>query len=553
MATKNFRSVPQLLRKSSPLKWTVVGLMVIWTLFVINKLDIVKEDLRTKFPSFYLQSFASHHRPSSSRTQRPNYHSSAAIEPSNLTFVQRLLDLEEVFDYQCRTIQTKQSPGMSRSRMQAVDERIFQEPLHVESVEDEKTDSLSCQPLGLPVPQFKVNSDVDTSSLFFGAATTLDRLNSSAPYWARWLKGSEASLVAVIHWDPQNEPGITTPEQLRATSKWAEVGQTLRDHGLNVTLKPYMEFGEGTHAVGDSQERRHVSIAQAMFLVKEPRHEWFIVFDDDTFFVSLPHLLHALEPFDPKKPHFLGQVSESRFHFHNAAFMPFGGAGTILTGPVLKQINDHYKTCIDRPRDNADVNPKPPGGDMLLKFCVEEADGTSTTSLELLPGLHQVDLHGDPWGWYESGLMQLLTLHHYHTFAVFPMLEASLVTDVCGDCFLQRYRFQDETVFTNGVSIVKYPNGLEHIPFHKVEQTFTSSGPGEFTDSLGELRPKLTEGVGKLSWRFETAIKTDDGLVRQFYVSRDNEKNGVEGRPDSVYELIFHDSDSSRSLLHGWR
>ena len=552
MALIAIRSIPQLLRKVSPIKLVIVCLVLFWTGFLLSNRSAISEDLRTKFPSLYLKSFSSTNKQSLSKVQQPNYHSSAAVEPSNLTFVRRLLDLKGPIDYQCRTIQTKQKVGLSRSRMQSVDERIFQEAFHVGSAQDEKVKLPDCQPIGLPVPQFKTNDDVNTSSLFFGAATTLDRLNASAPYWARWLKDTEASMVVVIHWDPENEPGITTPEQQRAMSKWAEVDRNLRDYGLNVTMVPYMGFGEGTHKVDDNHQRRHLSIAQAMKSMKQSYHEWFVIIDDDTFFVSLPKLLDTLAQFDSQKPHFLGQLTESRFHLHAAAYMAYGGAGVFLTAPVLDLINKHYSSCVQRPRDNHDVDPRPPGGDMLLKFCIEEEDGTSEVALELLPGLHQIDLHGDPWGWYESGITHLLTLHHFNTFAVFPVLDASLVTDVCADCFLQRYRFQDDTIFTNGASIVKYLNGIDHIPFHKVEQTFESEGPEDFIDSFGELRPKLTEGVGKRSWRFETAIKTEDGSVRQFYVARANKRSGVEGRPDSVYEMIFHDKDRS-SLLKGWR
>ena len=436
--------------------------------------------------------------------------------------------------------------------MQSVDEAIFQEPLYVESTEDENAGLSACQPIGLPVPQFKTNLDVDTSSLFFGASTTLDRLNASIPYWAQWLTGAEASMVVVLHWDTEEESGITTAEQLRATSNWTEVSQTLQTYGLNVTMLPYMEFGDGTHKVDDDHQRRHLSIPQAMYSMREPRHEWFVIMDDDTFFVSLPNLLDGLAQFNPEKPHFIGQLSESRYHFHRATYMAYGGAGVFLSAPVLEHINQHYTTCIDRNRINHDIDPRPPGGDMLLKFCVEESDGTSKVSLELLAGLHQVDLHGDPWGWYESGLTNILTLHHFNTFAPFPLLDASFVSDVCGDCFLQRYRFRDDTIFTNGASIVKYPNGIDHIPFHKVEQTFNSEGPDDFIDSFA-TRPKLTEGIGKRSWRFKTAIRTKDGLVRQFYLSKANKKKGIEGRPDSVFEVVFHDADSSKGLLHGWK
>ncbi|KAI9689898.1 MAG: hypothetical protein M1822_009780 [Bathelium mastoideum] len=179
--------------------------------------------------------------------------------------------------------------------------------------------------------------------------------------------------------------------------------------------------------------------------------------------------------------------------------MAFDGAAVFLTAPVLDLINDHYSTCIERPRDNHDTDLRPPWGDMLLKFCIEEPDGTSNIPLKRRPGLHQLDLNGDPWGWYESGLTQLLTLHHFNTLAVFPVLEASLVTDICGDCFLQRYRFQDDTIFTNGASVVRYPNGADCVSFDKVEQTFDPEGPEDFIDSLGELRPRLTEGIGKQS------------------------------------------------------
>jgi hypothetical protein len=541
----------QFLNKFPAFKLISICVVVFWTTVLLYHQNKVRETLHARFSSSTDDAPSTPH--TAPAVQQPfNYPPSAALEPSNLTFVHRLLKVEAPFHYQCLTVNSAPSSGQSRTHMQMVDQAIFHEPAIGGSLEDESVALPPCQPVEIPVPEYKTSAEVDTGSLFFGAATSLDRIINSTQHWARWLAGTEATAIVIVHWDPIQEPEIQSGEHLRETSKWIEVEHMLERYGLNITLIPYMSFGGGTHFIDDPDTKRHLSITQAMRELKEPRHEWFVIIDDDTFFPSLPNLLKSLNQYDSSKPHFIGQLSESRAHYSHATHMAYGGAGLFLTSSVLERITLHYPTCLDRPRDDEN-NPKPPGGDMLIKFCIEEDDGTSDVPLEILPGLHQIDIHGDPWGWYESGITNALSLHHYNTYAIFPILTSSYVTDVCGDCFLQRYQFKEDTIMTNGVSIVKYLNGIDRVPFHKVEQTFEVNGPDDYLDSLGELRPPLTEGVAKQSWRFETAVKTEDGIVRQFYVSRANGKNGVEGKPDSVYELIWHDKRKSKKLFHGWK
>ncbi|KAI9703499.1 MAG: hypothetical protein M1820_005803 [Bogoriella megaspora] len=542
---------PSLFVKVPPIKLAVICMILFWGFVALWNQGTVTKELRSKYKSLSPKPVPKSQKPILSETQLANFHSHTSTGSSNLTFVHRLLDLPHRFDYQCRVIQTQQVSHLARSRMQNVDGRMFQEPTKIQGVEAEFAALPNCPSSEITVPEFERNTDVDTSSLLFGAATSLDRINASAAHWARWLQGTDAGAIVIVHWDPEIDKEIRTVEEYRASQKWKEVEENLEKHGLNVTLIPYMGFGEDSHAYDDPDTKRHLSIAQAMYEMKQPQHQWFVIIDDDTFFVSIPGLLDALAPYDPRKPHFIGQLSESRLHNKYATYMAYGGAGVFLTEPILQRINDHYENCINRIRDD-ETDDREPGGDMLLKFCVEEYDGTTDVELELLPGLHQLDIKGDPWGFYESGPTDLLTLHHYNSEAwgVFPVLGASYVSDICGDCFLQRYRFNDHTVLTAGASIVRYLNGMDYIDFNRMERTFPVSDEDEFHDSFGPLRKPLAEGIAKRSWRFETAVRSSDGFVRQFYVSRANYAEGIAGHVDSVYELVFKDQDQDMSLAY---
>ncbi|KAL8703753.1 MAG: hypothetical protein Q9225_008111, partial [Loekoesia sp. 1 TL-2023] len=150
------------------------------------------------------------------------------------------------------------------------------------------------------------------------------------------------------------------------------------------------------------------------------------------------------------------------------------------------------------------------------------------------PALHQMDIFGDLSGVYESGRLPL-SLHHWKG-GDYPVDLMSLVSDICGDCFLQRWQFGKDTVLTNGFSIARYPEGeyANGLDFSKAEMTWDSHtveksvNPGT-AHSMSPTRPRLELDKQKIQYRLKDSANID-GTVRQTYIhkgKRDDEMDTV--------------------------
>lgn len=127
-----------------------------------------------------------------------------------------------------------------------------------------------------------------------------------------------------------------------------------------------------------------------------------------------------------------------------------------------------------------------------------------------------------------------------------------LATDVCGeDCFMQRFKFQDNWVLSNGYSIAHYPRGID-FDLLQMEGTFSNSNDHKkdsvedmsVSYSFGPLRKKLSQTGRKLSWELLDARSAGHGAVYQTYVKRKDDKRwiatgGAKPDRDSVIVLAW--------------
>lgn len=364
----------------------------------------------------------------------------------------------------------------------------------------------------IEVPRFDQDAKVDTSILMLGVATTLSRLDNSLPELSRWLAGTNAWLVVLLLDHPSQE--AVTPVQMRAAK--------LR---MNLIFEPYLGSTEDTAGL------KNFALSDVLYKNKGPETHWFGIIDDDTFFLSLPRMIEALAPYDPTLLWYIGGLTEGLFRIAKEGFKAWGGAGFFISPPLMKLLSENSRSC--KSLDEG-------FGDLLWRDCILEVT-SPTVKLTQMPGLNQIDLWGDISGFYESGLNPLLTVHHWKSWHFHPIPMAHLVTDVAGpDVFLQRYTFHNNTVMTNGFSIVEYPNGLPDLQLAEltvVEDVDLLRPPGrlEFHHSLGRTRPPLRLGKDKISWKFEASVVAADGTIRQFYVQR--AQKHVAGSVDSVIEI----------------
>ena len=434
--------------------------------------------------------------------------------------VLQLLQLTSNFEYRRQCIKAEPTRGLSRQSLVNVTWPLSAEPIQARLDRlDEATDPIlpPCQtsyPLQVPAPD--IDRTINTGSLILGAATDLKRLNGSLSEMSRWLANTNARLVVLLRDQPESSA-------IDAVQQKAE-----RLH-MNVTIvsDPNQNQGEAQSNFG---------LARLLYSHRTPETKWYGVMDDDTFFLSLNKVLQALAHYDTSKSWYVGTLGERHFGVSAEGMMAFGGAGMFFSPPLLETIAEHTEECMSLAGKH---------GDLLWRDCLIQYT-SPTVQLTKLPGLNQLDIFDDPAGWYESGQNPILTLHHWKSWYSFPVHIAHLVSDVAGvDSFLQRYQLADDLILTNGFSLVQYPNGLPDLKL--VEGTFVP-WPGsqwpeparEFVDSFGKLRPALEEGKDKISWRFEHAVKTEHGCVRQFYVKRATSYQTHEARDsqrDSVIEI----------------
>lgn len=428
-------------------------------------------------------------------TDPPTYSCEDSLES-----LRREIELPARIQYSKRLIKAKATKTFkAKGTTVHLDERLFDD-----AFVDLDLDNHSCtippsskDPIVIQMPKKTVTTNDDQAMLLFGASTTLERLEASIPQMRRWLGGSPASLLVVIE-DSNNEMDLKAAETRIAA-----------EADMNIEIFPRLDDSDENHG------QRHFRLVQAMQQHRQPHHRWFVSIDDDTFFPSLPNLLAALRPYDPSESWYIGALSEDFGNIKGFfGYMAYGGAGIIMSSPLLETLDANFDSC---------NSPFALGGDILYRDCVF-LHTSPAVSLTLLPGLHQLDLHGDGSGWYEGGIRPLLSLHHFGgtkgKWHRYPVQYGHLVVDVAGDHgFLQRYVFADDVVLTNGFSVVNYPKGLSSIDLNLVEATFKPMGRGIFDYSLGTLRPALP-AEEKESWRLEYALRQDDGRVRQFYVKR---------------------------------
>jgi hypothetical protein len=163
--------------------------------------------------------------------------------------------------------------------------------------------------------------------------------------------------------------------------------------------------------------------------------------------------------------------------------------------------------------------------------------------------LWQLDLFGDPSGFYESGIAPL-SLHHYRGGGWHIALpwQYTKIAHLCGeDCTLQRFKTKDNYVISNGFSVAYYPKGID-FNFNQLERTFhpAPEDKGWNLDYMfGPQRPSLHKTGRKMSWDGQEAVVNADGSVSQIYVRKGNDVRWTspDGEPmnkiDGIIELVW--------------
>ena len=438
----------------------------------------------------------------------------------------RLKDLNIKFPikYARRDIIVKSNPELSRTSLTQIDDILLSSVQLIDPVKSPDWGLELCSPpLTLEVSVIP-KQPANASRIIFGISTYMERMEDSLPHLQRSLAHTNARLVILAA-----KSGESTPKNKEMTA----LETRMRDLGIEATV-----IGAPKDS---SMEVRYFSLVKILYEKRDTATQWISLLDDDTFVPSMYHLLSTLDSYHPSKEWYLGSMSEDWWSVMVYGMMSFGGGGTFLSIPLAAQIDTYHDTCV---KESTAMQ-----GDIRLFECITRH---TTTKLEPVPGLHQTDLGGELSGFYESGRLPL-SLHHWKTgwhfeqkpeqraLNTYPMAKMHLISDVCGDCFLQRWQFGPNTILSNGFSISTYPNQntladlVKNKEIDKIEDTFMPTREVDsfmkgYEHSIGPLRPKVE---GKVQYQFLDA-KAEDGGVRQYYIYR-----ALDAEPDIVYEIFW--------------
>jgi hypothetical protein len=158
---------------------------------------------------------------------------------------------------------------------------------------------------------------------------------------------------------------------------------------------------------------RIARIVSEMFRLELPDVDWFVMGDDDTFFLP-DNVVKVLSKYDPKQLFYIGSNSET--HIQNLLFsfnMAFGGGGFAISYPLAKELAKVQDKCLTR-------YPNLFGSDERIFACMSELGIPLTKEL----GFHQMDIRGNAMGLLAAHPQApLVSIHHLDMInPIFPGL-----------------------------------------------------------------------------------------------------------------------------------
>ncbi|PKS06262.1 hypothetical protein jhhlp_007008 [Lomentospora prolificans] len=422
--------------------------------------------------------------------------------PAELEYL-RSMRLTDQIVFSRRCIKPVLSAHVDRNQVVNLPESLFASKQTIELSTCTGAVVKPCDPITLHVPL--PYPERTYPEYIFGIVTSQDRLRESAATFSHWMSRSSAKLVAIV-----SDSRPATRAQLD------DLERLFSDRNIDATIiNPTIE--------GLTTSQNHFAIIRDLLRYSDSSTKWIGVLDDDTFFPSFYRLAQELDRYDHTKEQYIGALSEDLRAVKNFGVMAFGGAGVFLSMTTAKTLDNHLEECL--------AETKSDQGDGIMMDCVYRHTRAKLTHVH---GLHQQDMRGDVSGFFESGV-QPISLHHWKSWYKHPVDKMSLITKYCGDCFLQRWGFGDDTIFTNGYSIAVYPNGMDGVDLDKTEETW---GPtdGGFDHSLGPFRSKMPDGH-KLSYLLVNSEALSSTAVRQVYVFKGNSRKK---ESDQVVELLWN-------------
>ncbi|KAH6616148.1 glycosyltransferase family 31 protein [Chaetomium sp. MPI-SDFR-AT-0129] len=447
---------------------------------------------------------------------------------------QEVYRLEETFEYTKRYVQASRQ-DIPRKSVTKLDQDFLVDAVKVVNVNNQYQPETCPEPLVVPVTKSPYPNTANASDFMFGVSTTYRRFSdirtSPINEWSYWLtdgkgnsNGGKLVLLLLDATDDELEDAYTT----------------LTNVGIDVDV--YRSDASQIMAV------RYLALAPTLYAHPErSTKKWLVVCDDDTFFPSFNGLAEKFAAdYDHTMPMYIGTFSEDINNIERHGSQAFGGAGVFLSLPMAQIISENFESCRTEQKILEANTGWGPQGDILLRKCIYE---NSEVKLTLLNDLWQLDLFGDPSGFYEGGIKPL-SLHHYRggIWHIAHPWHYTKIAHACGeDCTFQRFQTADDFIISNGYSVAYYPYGVD-FNLGQFEATFQPApdNKGYNLDyMMGPQRQSLHRTGRKISWELLEADVNEDGTVSQVYICRreDPRWKNPDGSPmnnrDGIIELVW--------------
>jgi hypothetical protein len=344
---------------------------------------------------------------------------------------------------------------------------------------------------------------VDMSICSFGISTKIPRLRDTIPQITHWLPYSGCQLHVIA---PPHDDDLPLEREIRALGV---------DFTITTVIAPFA--------------KAYFSMLKKLYESRTQATKWLAMFDDDTFIPSLPYLVQHFNKFyNPEDGRMIAAMSDDIGQIHAFGLLPFGGGGIFVSVPLAKRLTEEkvWESCMNSSKNQ---------GDQIVNDCLNEF---STVGPTFDMELHQMDITGDPSGYFESG-RRLLTIHHWKSWFSVNIPMVANVSKACGDeCILQSYQLDDNTVLNNWYSINEYPSGIEgKVELGKVEKTWDGE-IWRFVHKIGPLREPVEPGEKRSLLLVEAGVVEGVG-VRQAYIERATLVDGQRRGIDRVMELLW--------------
>ncbi|RDA95646.1 hypothetical protein CP533_1136 [Ophiocordyceps camponoti-saundersi (nom. inval.)] len=503
-----------------------VGLFVI--LFTATRSDLARQDHRF---------FGTLDEDGSSRDMTPiaeaplrsyKEEGDCSVDMQRLVEIKRRYGLGGTVQYMRRSIWFNRLPGLKRKRMTMIPHKLVPDAFDLVDFSKPQEVYKSClSPLTVDVPVSGFPSTVDASEFIFGVSTIYSRFqdakSSQLEDWTYWLTDgnghSNGAKLVVTLTDAGPKELAEAADRLRKLGIKADV--LASDSTANMAIR-YIQL---------------VPTINKMLDASQP-YKWVVLCDDDTFFPNMHALVERFRSFDSSREMYIGTLSEDVRAVHRHGSQAFGGAGVFLSVPLVQKISRECAQGISALKKSRDLQ-----GDMVLRECIYEKTNTRLTTVS---SLWQLDLMGDPSGFYESGIKPL-SLHHYRSWHEAKPGQMIKIARNCGeDCFMQRFQTSDDFILS-GYSIAYYPRGIG-FDTNQIEQTCRPSQDDigwNFDHKFGPQRPALERTGRKIAWELMESKVEHDGSVSQVYIRRHADTRWVDkkGKPmsdvDGIIELVW--------------